>query len=58
MGLHDENAAVTQVHFLPHQVSQKSQQLFCFENSTFKERNKKLPVPFFGFFNGFIMQNI
>lgn len=27
MGLHDENAAVTQVHFLPHQVqSEYSQQ--------------------------------
>lgn len=35
MGLHDENAAVTQVHFLPHQVkSEHSQQLFCYKNSS------------------------
>lgn len=38
MGLHDENAAVTQVHFLPHQVkSEHSQQLFCFKNGTVSE---------------------
>lgn len=27
MGLHDENAAVTQVHFLPHQVKSANVQL-------------------------------
>lgn len=28
MGLHDENAAVTQVHFLPHQVQTTALLLF------------------------------
>lgn len=52
MGLHDENAAVTQVHFLPNQVkSEHPKQHFCVENSTLK-----IPlVPFLCCLNGINM---